>query len=235
MIYKILVTTMLFLNLLGIAHTETIIYYFSGELDEPFGSLTEGTLFSGSFSYEDSQPLNTPNKPYRGDYSFTSVSLTINGLTLTNNGTGYREFFVFDHGVPGSYPPRYWDGGGTTGYPTDSFHLYTSFSGTFGGLTIEAIWLVLTDLSGNVFTDPSLPGGNLVINDFTIGNGTFLNLIEQYSPEQVYGPANVRGELSYFSATPVATPIPEPTTFLLFGFGLLGITGVTRKRINIEF
>ena len=119
MIRKISVTSVLFLAFLGTAHTVPVIYNFSGTLNDPFGSLYVGTPFSGSFSYEDSQPLNMPHIPYRGDYGYTSLLVTINGVTVTDNGTGVIN--VYDHGAPGTYPPG--GAGETTGYPTDLFHL----------------------------------------------------------------------------------------------------------------
>jgi len=216
MIRKTLAASVLFFTLLGTAHAALVTYDFSGTLNDPFGSLAVGTPFSGSFSYEDSQPLHTPGMPYRGDYGYTSVSVTIDGVTVTDNGTGVIN--IYDHGVPGSYPPG--GAGETTGYPTDLFHLYTfSVSGTFGGLTLApgaGLQVVLQDVSGNVFNDPSIPGADLTINDFTMGNATFIQLNESFSPDPDYTPATARGELSYLSASPV----PEPASFMLLISGL---------------
>lgn len=229
MIRKTVFTSLLSLALLGTAHAALVTYNFSGTLNDPFGSLAVGTPFSGSFSYEVSQPLNTPGALYRGDYGYTSVSVTIDGVTVTDNGTGVIN--VYDHGVPGSYPPG--PVGETTGYPTDLFHLYTfSVSGTFGGLTLApgaGLQVVLQDVSGNVFNDPSIPGANLTINDFTLGNATFLQLQEVFSPNPGDMPAFARGALSYLSATPV----PGPASFVLLISGLSTLVSMKgRKRAN---
>lgn len=228
MIRRILFTYVLLHAFLGTAHAVPITYYFSGTLNDPFGSLIVGTPFSGSFSYDDSQPLNTPLTPYRGDYGYASVSVTINGVTVTDDGTGVIN--VYDHGPDGSYPPA--GAGETTGYPTDLFSLYTfSVSGTFGGLTLApgaGLQVVLQDVSSNVFDDPSIPGANLSINDFTLGNATFLQLQEAFSPDPGYMSATARGELSYLSATLV--PAPASLILLISGLGILASMKVSRKR-----
>ena len=60
MIRKSLFVSLLLTALIGTANAVPVTYYFSGALNDPFGNLVVGTLFNGSFSYDDSQPLNTP-------------------------------------------------------------------------------------------------------------------------------------------------------------------------------
>jgi hypothetical protein len=126
--------------------------------------------------------------------------------------------------------------GETTGYPTDLFHLYTfSVSGTLGGLTLApgaGLQLVLQDLSGSVFDFPSIPGANLTINDFTLGNATFLELREAYSLDPFYWEASARGELTYLSSSSGGGggEVPEPSTLAIFGLGALGMASRSRRR-----
>jgi hypothetical protein len=168
--------------------------------------------------------LNTPNAqiPWRGDYNYTSVSLTINGTTVTNDGTGVINVY---NGNTDGY-----------GYPTDLFNLYTtSITGIFGGLTLEqgaGIQVVLQDVSKTVFDDARIPGANLTINDFTLGNATFIQLSSVVPSLGLgYPPAytiSARGELTYLSAAPV----PVPAAAWLFGSGLIGLASFTRRKNN---
>jgi len=229
---KALIASVLCIVLVGTAHAAPVTYIFSGTLNDPFGSLSVGTPFIGSFSYDDSQPLNTPSSPWRGDYGYTSLSVTFGSTTVVDSGTGVIN--VYDHGPDGTYPPM--GMGETTGYPTDLFHLYTfSVSGTLGGLTLApgaGLQLVLQDLSGSVFDFPSIPGANLTINDFTLGNATFLELREAYSLDPFYWEASARGELTYLSSSSGGGggEVPEPSTLAIFGLGALGMASRSRRR-----
>jgi len=177
--------------------SSAITYYFAGALDEPFGTLPKGASFCGSFSYDGSQPINTPHMPYRGDYHYASVSVTIDNVTVTDSGTGVIN--IYDHGL--GYPPG--PAGETTGYPTDLFHLYTfAVSGMLGGLTLSpgaGIQIVLQDVSGTVFNTPSILRSDLTLSNFTTGNATFLELQSQNQN----APVSARGELTALSIFPV--------------------------------
>lgn len=113
------------------AHAEIITYNFGGTLNEPnspnpnmmaFGNLPLGTAFTGSFSYDNSQPLNASNQvPYLGTYNYTNFSVTIGGATVTTSNEGIS---VYDHNIANTYPTTSpWDQG--TGYPTDLLLVYT--------------------------------------------------------------------------------------------------------------
>ena len=206
-----LAASALLIGLFGTADASLITYNFSGTLNDPFGSLSAGTLFSGSFSYEGSQPANF-------NYGYTNLSVTFGSNTVTDADTGVIN--VYDHRPDGS------------GYPTDLFHLYTfSVSGEFGGLTLEpraGLQVVLQDLSGSVFDSPSLPGANLSINDFSFGNPTFLELRQKH-PDAGFSQVTARGALSYLSATPA---VPEPASYVLVisGLGVLASIKVFHRR-----
>jgi len=68
-----------------------------------------------------------------------------------------------------------------------------------------------------VFTEMSFPGA-----DFTIPYGINSDgwIVGQYWKDQTY---------TAFLAKPVSESVPEPTTMLLFGLGLVGIAGVRKK------
>ncbi|MCX6901924.1 MAG: hypothetical protein NTW03_00280, partial [Verrucomicrobia bacterium] len=169
-----------------------LTYEFAGALNDPFGTLPAGTPFTGSFSYDDSQPLNTPLTPYRGDYHYTSLSVTMGGVTVTDNGTG--PMYVFD--AP---------------YPTDLWYLYTyAVAGTFGGLTLapQGLMICLQDGTRAVFNSPALPGPCLALSDFPSGGGTFLQLESETQPGHLL---NVRGNLTAFSMSSVVNDQTPPT------------------------
>ncbi|MCF6248841.1 MAG: PEP-CTERM sorting domain-containing protein [Desulfobacula sp.] len=48
--------------------------------------------------------------------------------------------------------------------------------------------------------------------------------------EMVWGEAWIRGNLTLLSAVSSQAPVPEPATMLLFGLGLLGLAGISRKK-----
>lgn len=197
-----------------------ITYDFAGTLQSSFGTLNAGTAFTGSFSYEGSQALNTPLHPFRGDYLYTSFSLTIGGTTVSDNGTGVIN--LYDH----------------PGYPTDLFHVYPfALSGAFGGLTLNpgaGIQIILEDAGGTALSGLALPSYNLTNADFH--GGAFIQLQSEYptSPTPYNMPVFTRGYLTSLSGgtVPGQAPVPEPTSvcLMLLGLGVLASSKFSTRR-----
>ncbi len=169
-------------------------YSFSGTLNGPFGSLASGTPFSGTFTYDSTQALNTPFTN-RGDYLYLNFGVTILQHTVIDGGTGVINMY------------------NNPGYPTDLFHLYTyNVFGSFGGITLEpgaGMQLVLQDNSGTVFNDLGILKPNLTLADFTTGNGTFLELRGLFAPDQLGEVPLARGQLTSLKA------VPEPCSLIV--------------------
>jgi hypothetical protein len=178
-------------GLSGQTNGTTITYSFAGTLTQPFGSLAVGTPFTGSFSYAAVQPDLSPADPNRGDYKYQSISLTIGGTTVTDNGTGVIN--VYD---------------GPGGYPTDLFHLYTyNVSGSLGGLTLApgaGVQVVLQNINGTTWGSTALPDETHTLADFTPDvSATFVEL--HSPPPAPPGMMTIaRGELSSCCSTPPA-------------------------------
>ena len=194
-----------------------ITYDFAGTLQSSFGTLNAGTAFTGSFSYEGSQPLNNPVISFRGDYLYTSLSLTIGGTTVSDNGTGVIN--VYDH----------------PGYPTDLFHVYPfALSGAFGGLTLNpgaGIQIILEDAGGTALSSLNLPSYNLTNADFH--GGAFIELQSAYSAFP-YSTVSTRGYLTSLSGgtVPGQAPVPEPASLclMLLGLGVLASSKFSTRR-----
>jgi len=179
-----------------------ITYHFAGKLDDPFGSLPAGTLFTGSFSYAASQPnLNTEDfSAYRGDYLYHSISLTFGNITVADNGTGVIN--LYDHGTYEGVDPN----GNPGTYPTDLFHLYTyNMNGSLGGLTLApgaGIQLVLQDIAGVAWPSTALPGSGLTMANLSAGGATFIQL----QSTQIGLPPNTNTIIARGSLFPYITP-----------------------------
>lgn len=180
-------------GLTGQTNGTTITYSFGGTLSAPFGTLPAGTSFTGSFSYAAAQADLSPQLPNRGDFLYQSISLTIGGTTVTDNGTGVIN--VYD---------------GPGGYPTDLFHLYTyNVSGSLGGLALApgaGIQLVLQDVDGSVWNSTALPDHTLTLGDLTADvNATHIQLQSTPASTPPGNITTVRGALLSCCSTPPGT------------------------------
>lgn len=180
-------------GLSGTRSSNIVTYSFSGKMNEAFGTIAAGTPFNGTLVYDYSQSnYSHGQQAYRGDYQYSSLSLTIGGTTITDNGTGVINHY--DHGTY-DYSSSY---GGPTTYPTDLFHVYTyNLSGSLGGLTLATgagLQLVLQDVSGTAWSGIGLPDEHLTMANLTSGNATFIQLQQAYTSGTM--PAMARGNLS---------------------------------------
>ena len=86
----------------------------------------------------------------------------------------------------------------------------------------------ITLSTGDSYNVPSLDHPNLAFVGFMSDDGTAITSISYHS-------TNGHGALDNFmygqygQANPEANPVPEPTTILLLGCGLLGLAGARRK------
>lgn len=106
------------------------------------------------------------------------------------------------------------------GEETDSFELpfIMGWTGLIAGYEPDEGSLDLVDFTGTIFNGTSLPT-TLNINDFDAGSLWIAN----------YGYPGAGFEIGGSIETLTVHPVPEPTTIILSGFGLLGLAGLRYK------
>lgn len=224
-----LATGLIIFGLVGLAYGTQINVNYSGGIDrlvyaEKIGGsswnhtdvtesffydglrISEGDHFLGNFSYD-------PNAPLTGISSDGKQAIYLDGVMDL-----YFSKTNFNLPTP-TLPQSLFHAFSVVNdrYGSDSFHIFNSFFNSSWSITIS---LMLLDRDGTVYNDFSIP---TIFNLDDFENLSFrMGFLRREDGDQL----QVYGHLSDFSAA----PIPEPTTMLLFGFGLLGIAGMSRKR-----
>ena len=90
---------------------------------------------------------------------------------------------------------------------------------------------LLNNIGDNGMTDPKTSNAPSFsrgegIYGMTIGNGTFAT--ESDNPALNNGPVDYT--MTFYVETSATSPVPEPATMLLFGTGLIGITGYGKRK-----
>jgi hypothetical protein len=186
-----------------------------------FGSLTPGTPFTGSFTYDS----NAGNYVWgSGTNNLISLSVTMDGNTVTTN-----QGFIY---IANNY--RY-----------DNLSVYaTNVSGSFGGVNLSQEYGLLVDLyetTGTLFNSNNLPGSELQTAYFTAG---YLQLRSTYDSNFSSSASNgniARGALAGLPITPSnivpeqrvdAVPETDTSAMLLMGAGVMGF--IARRRKNTQ-
>ena len=189
----------------GAANAATVSYNFSGVTSSTMGSISGGTPFTGTFSYDSS--ASGVSSPYYGGTqnlfanAYSQLTMTIGGKTATEGAPGTMALYN-NVSPPNSIPVG------------DSLYTFNPLSGqgplhssgSFTGLTPNYIYLGFVDSSGKVFPGNSLPS-SLSLSSF---NNAFIGIN--------YGPTTTISFLTRLS------PVPEPGTWamMIAGLGMLG-------------
>jgi len=162
-----------------------------------FGSISPGTSFSGSFTYERVQTDQAPAETFLGVYDFIDFRVRIGGeeVVATDQGT-QDEIRVFNTDPQGS----------------DSFHVDAtspgSITGTLGGLVIDTMELIIGGGDGTPWNSDALPS----VQEMARAQAKGLSFVGFLSLQLFAG-----------GSVETLTPVPEPSTLLLLGSGLAGL------------
>jgi len=131
---------------------------------------------------------------------------------------------------------------GVTGY-LEASYLFVEEANAFSGGNTDpkglynwAVWDLLTgqDVSGsNLGTGDEAQVQTYLNAAVALSNGGSLTPL-QFNNVVIYTPTDMSasGPQEFFGyGTPVGTPVPEPGTLALVGFGVLGLAGVLRRKL----
>lgn len=188
------ILSVLLLSSVEQASSSIVTFELGGVLTEVYGpsGLAVGDRFTGRFSYSlDQTGTNVPT-PGITNYVFDSYSLTIQGQTVSAMGGGIQigNLPGFDYFQLNVDPPG------------------TVVTGSINGFPAGTLFLGMNDLTGNAFTDSTLP------TTLDLANFTAVRRVDVFFP-----PANgtAFGEITNLSV------VPLPAAMWLFISGLGGL------------
>ena len=189
----------------------TIMVDFNGTLDGltdiPFNA---GDSFTGSFELDETViPTGTTLKTFSG--AVGDFQLNIDGNSFTGVNGRYRQFnnntadfirMTIGHTI-----------GTVTGSVTNSGTTYS----------LESVSVEWNGFLGELFTDPAVIASNLNILDF----GTYHVIFDfRDSDNNLFRVRDNPTQITFGSASPV----PVPAAVWLFGSGLVGLLGFSKKK-----
>lgn len=235
--HKILITATALLLSTNVS-AALVTYNFSGTVSQldinvfsgvPFNNAsTIGSTFTGTYTFDTDlyNQRNTSNYDYIADNAKVEVNIEGINLFVSENISTNTDTFNNQHSISGT-------------------NIYTDASSAFPELSnpppVEDRYLRGIIIRLNQATNDFMPLGE---NGFQSGNFIFTATGEsdQCLEYDLYDPSlcidinttahdiySIQGSIESFS---LASPVPLPQTIWLFGSGLLGLIGLTRKVKN---